>query len=275
MASIYNHYEPSASNYAPSAPPINAGDNPLAGKNINLDDECSICLEGFRTKVPNDGRSYRLLSETQCHHFFHAMCLEQYLQHGSNKNCPLCRSAINKITPLNLDAPKPRTNMHDLPPYTHVSVNDRKDEEVIDIVSDTAKLATNLGVGVLSGLGSLTWSTMKFGGSALLGALNYGADALSAASEQARLQAFSNKIVELYRLTSNAFSGFEADMRTNQDELKLILTALDSFPVARRDEAQSSLYKIEKNLREYEQKLKEMQMNFKAFLREEKRLLSI
>jgi hypothetical protein len=280
VSSTYQYYNSADPYYAPSAPPMDHVDaeNPLAGKNINLDDECCICLEGFRSKAPNDRRSYRLLSETECHHFFHELCLEQHLKQGVNKNCPLCRHPIKKVTHLNLDAPapKPRVNLHDLPPYTHVHAGDRQDEEpVIDLVSDTAKIAADVGVGILSGLGSLTWSTMKFGGSALIGALNYGAEALSAASEQARQQAYSNKIVELYRLNINSFSGFETTMRSNREELKFVLTAIDSFPVVRRDEAQRSLYKIEKQLREYEQKLQELQTNFKTFLHEEKQILRI
>jgi hypothetical protein len=64
-------------------------------------------------------------------------------------------------------------------------------------------------------------------------------------------------------------------MRSNREELKFVLTAIDSFPVVRRDEAQRSLYKIEKQLREYEQKLQELQTNFKTFLHEEKQILRI
>ena len=46
------------------------------------DFSCSICTED--TSESNDGKM------TNCHHFFHKVCLEEWFREGHN-NCPTCR----------------------------------------------------------------------------------------------------------------------------------------------------------------------------------------
>lgn len=85
-----NYYQPQyqhplPNNYAPSAPPMEE------------EADCPICLD------PLDSDTV----VTKCNHLFHNECLKQHINHGVNKNCPMCRSPLSEreITPIRSPAP--------------------------------------------------------------------------------------------------------------------------------------------------------------------------
>jgi Ring finger domain len=74
--------------------------------NFESKDECSICLELLNKRAEGDTRNYRELAKTQCKHFFHHFCLEQYLNNKniSEQPCPVCRKAtLEEYYIINLD----------------------------------------------------------------------------------------------------------------------------------------------------------------------------
>jgi len=66
---------------------------------------CMICLGEF---VQGD----RLMQVPSCHHWFHADCMSQWLQH--KKVCPICRFDLKTLVPLN----RPRAT----PEMTHIQL---------------------------------------------------------------------------------------------------------------------------------------------------------
>lgn len=58
---------------------------------VIFDEECAICL--------SDGKEGDAdFIELTCHHKFHSTCIRNWIQQGTNLNCPTCRAPINPST---------------------------------------------------------------------------------------------------------------------------------------------------------------------------------
>lgn len=72
----------------------------------DLNEECSICLDILKTSPKGDTNSGVVLARTECHHFFHEFCLNDYLNTLKNENqkvCPICRYSIKNIDLIPVD----------------------------------------------------------------------------------------------------------------------------------------------------------------------------
>lgn len=263
MTSIYSrnsyvpHYfpEPSApyldedDDIQPSAPPM---EEEFPQRAIDLDEDCSICLEGFRSNPEGDSRSVTVLSKTECNHFFHEFCLSKHLQSGMNKNCPYCRHSLagaNKVTTINLSNPavSPFSQTDQTPSYFLIGVMAIA-KEVSSAVAETLKF-----------LGTLAFNTAKWGISTAVKAVSVNPKALS------------DKVVNFFKNWEKNQKDFDATMQTTKEELSVLLATVNSLPASRS--TQSSINRIERKTAVFEQKIKELQKDFRDYIRSELRAL--
>ena len=264
--------------YRPMPSQASASNHQVKPSTPPLDDECCICLDAFRNKVESDGRSFRMIAKTDCNHFFHDFCLTEHLQHGMNKNCPLCRAPVNNVTKVNLDYVQPQQNSNPVAP-SHVDYEESDSEDsddinpLYDVASSVASTTINLGVGILSGLGAIALGSLQLGGALAVGLVKAGAVSLTRTHEDLK-KAEGTKVASLYNNWNRVSKDVEKIMQTNNEEIAVLLSTVNSIPANRTYATQSSVERIERQTKIFEDKIKELQRNFNQFITEEKGLLS-
>lgn len=261
-----------------------------------LDDECCICLDAFRNKVEADGRSFRMIAKTECNHFFHDFCLTEHLQHGMNKNCPLCRSSVDpkKVSKVNLDwdsqaelqaqqraqqqAQQQKPNpVPVVQPRLEVEEDSEEDDQIVDemydVASAVASTTANLGAGLVYGAGALAWGVLQFGGAVAVGLAKAAAASLTRSNEDLK-KAEGTRVASLYNNWNRVSKDVEKIMRANNEEVAVLLSTVNSIPASRTYASQSSVDRIERQTKIFEDKVKELQVNFSRFIAEEKGLLA-
>lgn len=226
--------------------------------NINLNDECPICLEQLGFRAPDDTRTYRELAKTDCNHFFHQFCLEQHLRHGMNTLCPICRGNAIQYKRINLDSQN----------QSQVQTNQAQNNqpEVIDIGEDLL----NVGETILG----LAFAAAKTGASLLYNVASAGATAIANSLVETPQQ-FEERIQNVFRKWTKTTTDLEKDINKNKEEISLILTTARSMPEVSRYRAREAVDKLKEALDTFEWNLLENQTRLRQVLNEEKRNLSI
>lgn len=259
---LYPYPSPFPKPLAPSAPPK---------KDVQpqLDEDCSICLEKLRNRPDGDSRQITVLSKTDCKHphFFHKFCLDEFLEKGTNSNCPLCRHTIlrSKVTAINVN-PTPAPSAP-IPPST------TEPKEETSLMMLAAQKIGEAGIVVLSGVAALTFASLKLGGTAALSLLKFGFNSATSASVQTQ-NILEKRSISLFVKWEKMTKDFEAAIQTNKDNLATLLATFNSLPSSQHRYSEAALQRIERSTKVFEEKLKDIQNNFKQVLEEEKRKIS-
>jgi hypothetical protein len=249
-------HQPSAVYYSP--PPMEDGAG-LKGM-PNLSEECPICYDDFRTHATGDQRTFRQLAKTECNHFFHQFCLNQYLTHGMNTSCPMCRKTAVTYTTINLDpvpqqAPKPPVVQ---PQASNVDQNNEQNWEF------PVGEAVNMGGSLLYGLGSLALGTVRVAGSILY----HGASAVASALTETKQQ-FDQRVQNLFQKSEKAMINFQTIQRRNQEDIAMLTATVKSMPEDKLHKARSSFDRVEAAYAEFERSLLNNQNRLNAVISEE------
>jgi hypothetical protein len=234
-----------------------------------LDDECAICLEQFKTKPPGDTHQFTSLSKTECNHFFHEFCLAQHLAKGMNKNCPLCRYKIeiSKIIKISVNGSNSRQNPSMSPP----AVNSQSQSHS-EFATSGLKNASAIGSVMLSSLSGLALVSLKWGGRTAWrlarSAFNSGVTFSSMTQNQNLVERHTYNIFTRWKKVEK---DAQAAMQANKEELSVLLATMNSLPVSQCRYSEESLQRIERNAKLFDEKIKELHSNFKHMLMLEKR----
>lgn len=169
----------------PSAPPLD--------EEVQVLDDCSICLEKCTDSPEGDSSLASTVAKTACKHFFHDICLQKWM--ATNKTtCPNCRGLLetHKITHLKLDA--------DGHPVTAAQVAIPEDDSPLfapqqgSLVVDLAEATVNASFQALSLLGKGLFGLAKLSGKAAV-AVASGAVSAFQVSEEMLLQRAHERLI--------------------------------------------------------------------------------
>ncbi len=281
-------------------------------RSLNLDDECSICSDTFRNKVEEDSRPFRMIADTECNHFFHDFCLNEWLKQAKNHDCPECRHVIirDKTKKINLDYVEPRQNSQTYvqPQQTtnpvastladdDYGVADEEAPEEDDAATIMYK-AASAASDVLSGVGSI----FKWTGNAAMDLLKAGADniAKANAAQKAREEQVARDNADLRREEGFIVARANAELKraegtkvasvlknwervskdvkktliSNNEAVSVLLATVNSIPASKTNATLSAVERIERNIKIYEGNMKEIHKQFIALLSAETKHLS-
>lgn len=270
FSSMPNYYD-----YTPSAPPMEE-------RQPDLNDKCAFCLDTLKEYAEGDTRAFRWISKTECNHFFHDFCLQEFLINGTNKNCPMCRTSLKNVTKINLDEPKaapmpaPRVPVMQVPAPLQPVYQPVKHQP---IQSQPVKPAVPQGPGagerLLWGTVSVAGQALKWSGSMAWNATRIGFNYLMTEAPVADNH-FDKRSINILSKLPNMLKSFENSVRAvRDDELSMVLALINSTAAAgTHKKGEASLVKIEQSLNLFEAQLKGITNEFKKALADEKKKFS-
>lgn len=233
----------------PTAPPAymqNQNVAPKKGqKQLDLNDDCSVCCEQFKKLPEGDKNTAVVLAKTQCHHFFHEKCLNDVLRIAqrdrNNQDCPKCRQYVDKsrvtLIPVEMNPVQAKPAIRPTAPPAPVQVPVQPE-----------------GPGALA---QIAQSTAAVGKSIFWGIYNY-ATTDSADTIRSRQIEVEHRIVEM-KLKWDKMPKFFDEQK---EEIYVALTSIRSLIEKNSKDALKAIKKLEANTQTFEENMKYAQAAF-------------
>ncbi len=217
---------------------------PTFGRDINLKDDCVICLNQLSARAEADPSTKLEVAQLKCKHVFHNFCIQNNMkngQPGSKDNCPLCRAKIDKVALAVIslgNAPAPVKPVQPVP----VKPIQAQPKPAADEGVNLAEIAGN----ALWGIGKGLWWGLKAGGKAVAFVGSTAIDALTPAPKT--VKSVEEHSVKVVRTVQTAHKDMLRLLGTQKERIEVLVAQVLSLAARDPEGADQLLTEIDREM---------------------------
>lgn len=232
------------------------------GKDKDLGDNCSICLEPLHKSADADETGAREIAELKCQHIFHKFCIEGYkVSAGPSAQCPNCHACHVNLAELKI------TKLG--PPEDKSKKSTTATPQPKPTVPPKGETAPGYSAGdVARGLGGFLWTAVRVSATAVSAGASVVASALRGPPKTVEsVEEHSKAVFAKLRI---AYKDLHKLLDNQKEQIEVVIATITSTAPNDPDTADKGLVAIEKALRAFEDSFGDKQKELLDALKKER-----